>query len=292
MATKNKSTNKKSGSGWKVLIPCLVVVIVTLVSVLAFNVSQVEEPEREKLTWDHYFVGSINEQGEYVEGNTSIYLRTPITTSGLKCMVAEKEKISYKLFFYTEGDQFLGSSTTLTAGYTCQGISSKATHARIMINPLSDADGIISPKEVHDYAVLLNVSYYKQEARPTPEKETYIVDYVGIFNGVKKEINDVFFLDYGSYPTSYTVGQNVAVDDLHGRTKRTPVPEEWEMPGAYTTSGGFFINGDINTEYEFMGWYLDPECTILFDRVLGDNERGDITLYAKYIVAMWTDLYC
>jgi len=56
----------------------------------------------------------------------------------------------------------------------------------------------------------------------------------------------------GEFPVEYTVGTGVTVPDLQ----------------------------DVN-EYDFMGWYVNEACDNAFGGTIGENENGDVTLYAK-----------
>ncbi len=140
----------------------------------------------------------------------------------------------------------------------------------------------------------------KDEIKPLPSGRTYTVRYVGIEYGKATEINPLLFYENGSYPTKYMVGSETRVDDLKGVVIKTYVPdffegindpfiEASEETGIYISSGGFYI--DENTEYEFEGWYLDKGCTVAYDGILGDDEQGDITLYAKLFRVLWSEFY-
>lgn len=81
-------------------------------------------------------------------------------------------------------------------------------------------------------------------------------------------IPGVFFKPDGSYPKTYTSKKGATVDDLNEVT---------------------FISD--NEDRVFKGWYEDPAQTVAFDGVVEKGQTGDVVLYAKFSVGVWTGFY-
>ena len=104
-----------------------------------------------------YSIGTLDdESGEYVEGDTAIYLRKGITTEGLKCELVPDAKIKYQLFFYDADGEYLEASEELTADWDGS-VPEGAESVKIMITPTEDEDGKVSLIEVLGYADQLTV---------------------------------------------------------------------------------------------------------------------------------------
>lgn len=108
-----------------------------------------------------YSIGTIDETGEYAEGDTSIYLRNAITTDGLKCELAKDAKIKYQIFYYDKDGNFISASEELTADFDGTEIPETAETAKIVITPTADEDGKVSVMEVLGYASQLTVTVNK-----------------------------------------------------------------------------------------------------------------------------------
>ena len=115
------------------------------------------------------------------------------------------------------------------------------------------------------------------------------LEYKALIDGEVCEVPEFLYYTNGNYPSEYTPGEGLKVDDLKGRINRTPVPESWGMPGVYAASGGCPDPGNPNKEYEFCGWYTDEGLTEAFAGSL--SAAGKQTLYAEIKVSYWTDVY-
>lgn len=108
-----------------------------------------------------YSIGLIDENGDYKEGDTAIYMRKAITTDGLKCELKDDANIKYQLFFYDKDGEFISASAELTADYDRTNIPETAESVKIMITPIEDEDGKVSLMEVLGYANQLTVTVNK-----------------------------------------------------------------------------------------------------------------------------------
>ena len=79
------------------------------------------------------------------------------------------------------------------------------------------------------------------------------------------DVPERMWLTGKSYPSYYWEGDSVEVDNL----------VELYHP-------------DRNTDWEFIGWYYDEECTQPVDGAISKDCRGDLTLYGKLNTSEWT----
>lgn len=102
-----------------------------------------------------------------------------------------------------------------------------------------------------------------------PEKEItpYTVTYKAVRDSRIERIHEDLWLKDGEYPETYVPGEKLEVSDL----------QEYIFPSE-------------REEYRFEGWYLDEKCKTKFT---GNTEGldGNITLYAKIRVCLWTKFY-
>lgn len=104
-----------------------------------------------------YSIGTLTAEGEYAEGNTSIYTRKAIKTDGLKVVPDKDAKITYRLFFYDKDGKFI-SATEASAAKFNGDVPTGAETVKIMITPTEDEDGKVSLVEVLGYANQLTVT--------------------------------------------------------------------------------------------------------------------------------------
>lgn len=137
-----------------------IAVIALIICVIALFVKLDRQTTTTTIGGEAYSIGTIDETGEYAEGDTAIYLRNGITTDGLKCEIAEDAKIKYELFFYDKDGEFVSSTGDLTADWAGE-IPVGAESVKVMITPTADEDGKVSIVEVLGYASQLTVTVNK-----------------------------------------------------------------------------------------------------------------------------------
>lgn len=92
--------------------------------------------------------------------------------------------------------------------------------------------------------------------------KTYSIVYYAIIDGGEpKAIPERMYKTNGNYPTSYLGANGATVDDLQ----------------------------DYGT-YEFLGWYLDENCTTKFDGTIVAGNTRNVVLYAR-IIDLNNDIY-
>ena len=95
----------------------LIVGLALIACVIALFVKLDRQTTTTTIGGEAYSIGTIDETGEYAEGDTAIYLRNGITTDGLKCELADDAQIKYQLFFYDADGAFLEASEELTSDW-------------------------------------------------------------------------------------------------------------------------------------------------------------------------------
>ena len=114
--------------------------------------------------------------------------------------------------------------------------------------------------------VLMNL---KSKDKEEPNNfEIYTITYKGVSNG------KVIDIPYGMYSND-----NISL-------KATTLPISY-------ISGSIVFVGSLNNiaDYTFNGWYLDEDLMIPFDGFVGDNESGNIVLYADIEKEIWSGNY-
>lgn len=138
----------------------LIVALALIVAVAALFVKLDRQTTTTTIGGEAYSIGTLDETGEYAEGDTAIYLRNGITTDGLKCELADDAQIKYQLFFYDADGGFLEASEELTSDWNGSAPEG-AESVKIMITPTEDEDGKVSLIEVLGYADQLTVTVNK-----------------------------------------------------------------------------------------------------------------------------------
>ena len=119
-------------------------------------------------------------------------------------------------------------------------------------------------------ALLAVLSFFVSLFPVLPTVETpaqYAITYKAVTDGMISDIYEDMWEENGNYPDSYVQGENMEIDDLKS-----------------------FVPITASMDYDFNGWYFDPQLTVEFDGNF-DNVRGDVTLYAKISKAFWTGFY-
>ena len=138
----------------------LIVGLALIACVIALFVKLDRQTTTTTIGGEAYSIGTLDETGEYAEGDTAIYLRNGITTDGLKCELADDAQIKYQLFFYDADGAFLEASEELTSDWNGS-VPEGAESVKIMITPTEDEDGKVSLIEVLGYADQLTVTVNK-----------------------------------------------------------------------------------------------------------------------------------
>lgn len=181
---KFKKINFKSKSLWKKIglgVLAGVVLIGAVFGVTALFRKAEEETQKE--ISPSYAIGGLTEDGAYLETKESIYTKDAFECKGLNVKLAFDNNISYRIFFYDYGDNFVSSTSKLTTNYD-EDVSIFVKSARIVITPNEDSK--ISWYEKSGYAKQLTISVDKdQDSVPkTYELNMANIDLIdGMING-------------------------------------------------------------------------------------------------------------
>ena len=106
---------------------------------------------------EQYMVGGLDEEGAPMDTDTSIVTRTGFSAKGIKTDVAEGAAVTYELFFYDKGGEFISSTGDLSSAFNGN-VPENAVSAKCVITPAEDEDGKISLTEVFGYAGLVTIT--------------------------------------------------------------------------------------------------------------------------------------
>jgi hypothetical protein len=143
-------------------IAAIVLVIVVLAGLFATLFVKLDrQTTTTTIGGEVYSVGTLDDEGEYEKGDTSIYMRKAITTDGLTCELEDDAKITYEIFFYDKKGNFLSKTGTMTGNFPDETnkVPEGATQAKIVITPTDDDE--VSLVEVLGYAAQLKVTVNK-----------------------------------------------------------------------------------------------------------------------------------
>lgn len=106
---------------------------------------------------EQYIIGTLGEDGEKADGDTSIVTRNAFTTDGLKVEIADDATVTYTLYFYGADNEFISKTEALSKDFDGS-IPENAETAKIVITPTADDDGKVSLTEVLGYAGQVTVT--------------------------------------------------------------------------------------------------------------------------------------
>ena len=107
-------------------------------------------------------IGLIDsDEGDYMQGTTSIYTKEYIPIDGLKCKPQEDASIEYQVFFYTEEKEYISATAVRTDIFSVEfdTVPTGARYARVMVTPLHDYE--VASREVETYAKMITITYNK-----------------------------------------------------------------------------------------------------------------------------------
>ena len=109
-----------------------------------------------------YSVGALDmSTGKYVETKSAIYTKEGIECQGLTTSLDFDAVVKYQLYFYSEHDEFIHTTGTLTSVFNSTDVPVYAKYVRIVVIPNEDEN--ISWLERFDYAKQLNVEVDKEQ---------------------------------------------------------------------------------------------------------------------------------
>lgn len=151
---------RMSGSNFKFLITFILLAILSLAIVFAFV--KIDKNETDKTIGTNFFtysIGLLDEEGEYKQGTSSIYMKDYETVDGLTVEIKDKATITYKLFFFDKDKNFVDKTSELSASNSTFTVPATAEYFKLMITPTNDAE--VSLFEINTYASQLTVKVNK-----------------------------------------------------------------------------------------------------------------------------------
>lgn len=110
----------------------------------------------EEINASDFKIGALNSQGQFVEDNASIVSKSLIDVEGLEIAIDEDAEVTYKVFFFDEGKEFISNTDALSADFDSTSIPATAAYAKVVIVPTEDAE--VGAFEVAKYAKMLTIT--------------------------------------------------------------------------------------------------------------------------------------
>ncbi len=138
-----------------------IILVALAIAVVGLSIKLASRTEPKTVSADSYIVGTIDNNGETADGDSSILLRDSITVDGFNVRIGKESKVTYKLFFYDGEDKLVLATENLETDFDGSTIPIAAKKVKVMITPTEDADGKVSLAEVEEYAKQITVTYNK-----------------------------------------------------------------------------------------------------------------------------------
>jgi len=157
--TLNKLFSKRT---WKVILSWVLtfaVVIGAICGVIAVVKSIDSDSRTVYAAWAR---GSLDENGNYVEGKTSIYTKKAFECAGLDITLDFDSGVTYKVYFYTDDGDLLdegGVTQALSGHFEADSVPANATYARVVVTPNDDAN--ITWTEIVKYSNQVHITVSK-----------------------------------------------------------------------------------------------------------------------------------
>ena len=157
-----RKINLKSKSFWK-KVGIIALASVLLVGAIAGISALFRKAEETTKTINPtYSVGALDHStGKYVETKSAIYTKDGFECQGLTTSLEFDATIKYQLYFYSEYDEFIHTTGTMSGVFYSTDVPIYAKYARIVIIPNEDEN--INWFEKIDYSNQLNVTVNKSQ---------------------------------------------------------------------------------------------------------------------------------
>lgn len=184
----NKRTVKNLISG---------VLVVALLIGSVVGLTAIFNKETKKIGASAFAVGSVDENGNYVESKTSIYTKDLLECQGLTIEPDFEASGTYQVYYYSADKQFMGATGIFDVDdgvYTDDSTYSLAKYCRIVITPAIPTDDAGNPKEnfkirfyevakyANDYTITVNkdqsftpVNYFELDETMNGKRYTGVV---------------------------------------------------------------------------------------------------------------------
>lgn len=157
---KFRNINWKSKKTWKNILVIGLAVITLIGAIVGLTALFRKSEETTKEISPSWAIGGLTETGAYLKTKESIYTKDAFECKGLNVKIDFDNNVSYRIFFYDYDDNFVSSTSKLTANYN-EDIDVLVKSARIVITPNDDSK--ISWYEKNSYAKQLTISVDKEQ---------------------------------------------------------------------------------------------------------------------------------
>lgn len=153
------SKRRANANKFKWIITFVLIAMLSIAMVFAFV--KIDRNETTKTLGTNRFTYAIglldSEDGEYVQGTSSIYTKDFYTVDGLTIELEEDATITYKLFFYDEAEEFI--EVVDGSEFNSENVPEGAKYFKVEITPTNDVE--VSTSEISTYAGQLTVTVNK-----------------------------------------------------------------------------------------------------------------------------------
>lgn len=160
--------NYKTKSKIKTVV--LVIVILGILATAVAGVVALSKKETKTISSFSFSRGALDENGEYIASEQSIYTKEAIDCNGLRIVPDFEAKMTYDVYFYTKDDVFMEAEKGLKGVYDDEGEgpSEMYAKARIVIHPeipedVKTEDFKIKAVDIFGYANGLVITVDKEQ---------------------------------------------------------------------------------------------------------------------------------
>lgn len=230
--------NYRRKSKWKSIL-CGILVVATLIGACA-GIAAISKKETKTLSPGIFSRGGLNENGEHIITNQTIYTKEAFACEGLRIEPDFEFKGTYDVYYYNADMGFLESRTGLT------GVHDEdyplADYARVVIKPdiktlaaeqgIKEKDFKISFYEVRSYAKELDITVNKAQDKSEIRTEN-------LYKSSDEKLGKIF-----------------AENDIH------------ESPLVFVDKAGYKTSGDIIVDPYLMGYEIYIRGEVISDTMV------------------------
>ena len=132
------------------------------------------------------------------------------------------------------------------------------------------------------------------ETPPETKKEEYSISYYAVEYGKVVEINPLMYQENGSYPTSYTAGEEIYISPLKSGYIDISPNEDRRFKGWYADVGcSVMYSGKTETDKQVPDWMGDGSGWLTEETYGGFwiKTQGDLVVFAKLECGLWIGPY-
>lgn len=107
-----------------------------------------------------YDIGSLTDQGKYLEDECKLYTKKAFACEGLRVTFDFNAEVNGQFYFYDINDKYLSKSDVITEGSSVS-VPLNGAYARAVVIPTNDEDGSISFTEKYKYGSQMQVKVDK-----------------------------------------------------------------------------------------------------------------------------------